>query len=150
MNLSSQRKMAASVLGVGSSRVWIDPEEADEVAQAVTREDIRGLIEEGHIRKKRGQGQSRGRARRSSERRRKRMGTGHGRRSGAKGARDPSKRRWVNRVRAQRKFLRERRDAEDIDRSTYRRFYRLSKGGAYPDVHHLRNALVAEGHLEEE
>ena len=40
MNLTSQRKLAAAVLDCGVYRVWIDPERADEVSMAITREEI--------------------------------------------------------------------------------------------------------------
>lgn len=150
MNVSTQKRMAAEVLGVGVNRVWVDPDALGEVAQAVTREDVRELIDDGFIQSKEKEGQSRGRARERREKRRKGRGTGPGKRSGGGTARSPRKREWVNSVRAQRKFLRELRDEGEIDRSTYREFYRLSKGGTFPDVSHLREALETRGYLEGE
>ncbi|HDD33891.1 MAG TPA: 50S ribosomal protein L19e, partial [Thermofilaceae archaeon] len=38
------RRLAAEILGVGESRVWIDPEKLERVETAVTREDVRRLI----------------------------------------------------------------------------------------------------------
>lgn len=49
--LKMQRRIAAELLKCGENRVWIDPEKVDEVASAITREDIRRLIKEGVIRK---------------------------------------------------------------------------------------------------
>ena len=63
MKLSTQKRLAADVLKVGMSRVWIDPDFEDEVSLAITRDDIRRLIDEGAIQKKRTIGVSRGRAR---------------------------------------------------------------------------------------
>ena len=37
MNLTTQRRLAASILKVGENRVWIDPNEAEEVSRAITR-----------------------------------------------------------------------------------------------------------------
>ncbi len=45
--LTTQRRLAASELKIGESRVWInpDPEAAGELSDAITREDIRSQIE---------------------------------------------------------------------------------------------------------
>lgn len=150
MNFSTQKRMAADLLKVGVNRVWIDPDAADEVEQAVTRDDVRGLIDEGVIQRRRSKGQSRGRARTRQEKRKKRRGTGHGKRKGRKGARNPSKRQWVSKIRAQRKALRELRDSGAIDRDVYREHYRKAAGGIYPDVFHMKKAIKDAGHLEEE
>ena len=44
--LTTQRRLAASELKIGESRVWInpDPEVASELSDAITREDIRSQI----------------------------------------------------------------------------------------------------------
>ncbi len=42
--LKMQRRIAADLLKCGENRVWIDPERIDDVATAITREDIRRLI----------------------------------------------------------------------------------------------------------
>jgi ribosomal protein L19E len=41
MKLTSQKRLAAHVMKVGKSRVWIDPEFEDETSLAITKEDIR-------------------------------------------------------------------------------------------------------------
>ena len=43
-DLSLQKRLAAEILGVGESRIWIDPNRIEDVADAITREEIRGLI----------------------------------------------------------------------------------------------------------
>lgn len=48
-DLSNQRKLASKVLECGLDRVWLNPEASEEIASAITREDIRGLIEKGTI-----------------------------------------------------------------------------------------------------
>ena len=49
MSLKTQKKMAASILKAGRSRLWINPEEFGRVESAITKEDIRKLIHEGVI-----------------------------------------------------------------------------------------------------
>ncbi len=52
MDLSLQRRLAAEILNVGEDRVWIDPTKVEEVAKALSKQDIRELINKGIIRKK--------------------------------------------------------------------------------------------------
>ncbi len=133
-SLSNQKRLAAIVLGVGTSRIWIDPEKAADVANAITREDIRGLIEDGTVKCKQPHGVSRTRARITDAKRRQGHRTGHGSRKGAKHARTPKKALWMSKIRAQRRALRSMRDEHTLDRSTYRRMYRKAKGGQYRTV----------------
>ena len=62
MKLRTQRRLAGELLKCGSERVWLDPEQLDKIAQAITREDIRKLIADGVIVKKQAKGISRVRA----------------------------------------------------------------------------------------
>ncbi|TMI58930.1 hypothetical protein E6H18_01045 [Candidatus Bathyarchaeota archaeon] len=50
MSLKNQRRLAASLLGSGESRIWIDPEETTRVESAITRQEIKSLIDSGRIR----------------------------------------------------------------------------------------------------
>ncbi|MGC8960900.1 MAG: 50S ribosomal protein L19e, partial [Candidatus Bathyarchaeia archaeon] len=63
MSLRIQRRLAAELLNVGESRVWIDPESIERVEAAITREEVERLIHEGVIRKLPERGVSRGRIR---------------------------------------------------------------------------------------
>jgi len=69
--LSNQKRIAADVLKVGASRVWLDPDKLTDVVNAITREDIRGLIKDGTIKPKQARGISRGRARGNDVKRKK-------------------------------------------------------------------------------
>ena len=40
MNLTTQRRLAASILKVGLNRVWIDPERLEEVSLAITSKAV--------------------------------------------------------------------------------------------------------------
>ena len=50
------------MMGVGVHRVWLDSDHLDEVADAITRDNIRGLITANKIKIKSFKGTSRGRA----------------------------------------------------------------------------------------
>jgi large subunit ribosomal protein L19e len=134
---SNQKRLAASILKCGENRIWINPDELEQVAGAITREDVRGLIEDGIIRRNQAKGVSRGRARKRNQKRRVGRRTGQGSRKGTLHARLPKKRRWIRKIRSQRKVLRELRGEKKISVSDYRRLYRKSKGGEFRSKAHL-------------
>lgn len=141
MDLKTPRRLAASILKVGEGRVWLDPEDAETISSAVTREDVRRLIKDGAIQVKPVKGVSRYRARKHRLQRMKGRRRGPGRRSGKHGARLPKKRRWISRIRAIRRRLRELRDAGEIDGRGYRKLYLMAKGGAFKSKAHLEAAV---------
>ncbi len=146
MDLSTQKEMAADVLDCGKNKVWIDPDMQDEVEDAITKADIRRLVQRGIIEKKKSNGQSRGRARKNKKQKDKGRRKGHGKR---KGSRKKQKEKWISRIRAQRKFLKDLRNEGKIDRSTYRSLYRKSKGGRFDSKKQLKNFINKEGLLKE-
>jgi large subunit ribosomal protein L19e len=141
-DISSQRRMAASILGCGENRVHFDPERVTDIKNAISREDLRGLIEEGAISARQIRGNSRGRARAKMAKRSYGHCKGPGRRRGAAGARDPSKRQWIRKIRALRKTLVELREGGQINRHLYRMLYRQSAGGQFRSVAHLKAHLA--------
>ena len=143
VNLAKQKRIAAKVMKVGLGRVWIDPEATGDVAEAITREDIRGLVEEGLIKKKQKKGVSRGRAREVAIKKALGRRKGHGSRKGAKGARRGKKKVWITKIRALRRQLKELRDEGDIDKTTYRRLYLKAKGGEFKSIAHLNEFIKA-------
>jgi large subunit ribosomal protein L19e len=136
-NLRSQKRLAADVLDVGERRVWLDPDESEEIAEAITREDIRDLVDQGIIRAKDTQNNSRGRARERSQKRAYGHQKGQGKRKGKSGARESRKDSWVSRIRAQRKRLKELREDGTIDRTQYRELYNKASGGEFDSVDRL-------------
>ncbi len=137
MNLRSQRRMAAEVLNVGKNRVWIDPENVEEVSEAITKQDIRNLIESGAIKKKKKKGTSKGRSRKNKKQKKKGRRKGHGKRKGSKGARKKQKDDWKEKIRAIRSELKEKRDNEEITKSQYRELYKKAKGGFFRNKKHM-------------
>ncbi|ATZ60736.2 MAG: 50S ribosomal protein L19e [Methanosarcinales archaeon Met12] len=143
-NLSNQRRMAASIMKVGETRVWMTSERLEDIAAAITREDIRTLVSEGVITSKPQKGISRGRARAKKVKRTYGHRKGHGSRRGAKGARAPRKEQWMKKIRALRRRLRTLREEETIDTNTYRKFYNKARGGEFRSVAHLNSHLESK------
>ncbi len=137
-DLAGQKRLAASLLRCGMKRVWLDPERLSDIQNAVSREDLRGLISEGVIRVYPARSNSRGRARVRKAKRAYGHCRGPGRRCGAAGARHPGKREWIQRIRAIRKALATLREDGSLDRSLYRLLYRKASGGQFRSVAHLR------------
>jgi len=137
-HLNSQKRLAASILKCGVNRVWIDDSQIGEIEKAISRDEIRELIKNGAIAAHQKKGVSRGRARARMAKRAYGHCKGPGRRKGTAGARNPTKRRWIQKIRAQRRTLREMRESGEIDRSVYRTFYRKAAGGQFRTVAHLK------------
>ena len=150
MDLKNQRRMAASLLKCGVNRVWIDPLRMEDVADAITRTDIKIMIDAGVIKAKQKRGISRGRTRFYKGQRKKGRGRGQGSRKGTSKARKPKKERWIQTIRPIRERLRELRDEGKIDVSIYRKFYLQAKGGAFKSKSHLESHLRSGGYLKED
>ena len=149
-DLSNQRRLAAALLKCGEGRVWIDPASQEELADAVTRADVRSAIKAGVIRAKRVKGTSRGRARRHDAEVDRGRHAGPGSRRGTPSSRVPRKERWIRRIRAQRDLLSGLRDEKKITPAVYRQFYRRAKGGMFRSRAHLVANLRLAGHLPQE
>ncbi len=147
MKLTTQKKLASQVMKVGQSRVWIDPEFQDEVSLAITKDDIRRLVDEGAIQERRVQGVSRGRARYIALQKRKGQRKGPGSRKGNATAKMSGKARWMRKIRAIRKELRHLRDNGTLSRTNYRRLYLMAKGNSFRNKGHLRT-YISEHRLE--
>jgi large subunit ribosomal protein L19e len=148
-DLANQRRLAAALLKCGEGRVWIDPASQEELADAVTRADLRSAIKAGVIRRKPIPGTSRVRARQHAIELQKGRHSGPGSRRGTPRARLPKKERWMRRIRAQRNLLQELRDTKKIPPKVYRQFYRRAKGGMFRSRAHLVVNLRLAGHLKE-
>ncbi len=148
-DLSLQKRLAAKILGVGESRIWIDPNRIEDVADAITREEIRGLIKDGVIQVKPVHSNSRERWRKRHLQRKKGRRRGYGKRKGKKTARKDKKEEWMDRIRKIRRFLRYLRDNGMIDRKTYRRLYMLAKGGTFHSLASLKHYMKEHGILKE-
>ncbi|UJG42424.1 MAG: 50S ribosomal protein L19e [Candidatus Heimdallarchaeum endolithica] len=144
-DVKSQRRIAAKILKVGKNRVKIDPDSLQDLSLAITREDIRGHIDTGDIKKRKVKGVSRGRARANAAKKRKGQRKGPGSREGPKYSRLPRKTRWINHIRAQRKYLAKLRNEGYIEKSVYRKLYLQAKGGLFRSVRYLRTYIEEHG-----
>ena len=140
-DLSAQKRLAADVLDVGENRVWFDPESQGEILEAITREDIRELVQQGVIQAEDARGNSRGRARERDEKRAYGHRKGPGTRKGKAGARQNAKTAYAGRVRAQRRTLRELRDDGTLSPSQYRELYNKVNGGEFDSVRRLETYI---------
>jgi large subunit ribosomal protein L19e len=149
-DLRNQRRMAATILKCGENRIWMDQDRLDEIAQAVTKDDIRVLIKGDAIQSKQKKGISKGRKRYVMNQKQKGRRRGHGSRKGGKYARYPRKRRWIKTIRPLRSLLKELRSEGAINPSAYRRYYLKAKGGEFRSRRHLKSHLISDGVLKQE
>ena len=131
MSLKSQRRLAAKILKVGETRVWIDPERIDYVETAITREEIRKLIHEKVVKSLPETGVSRARARVLAAKRKKGLRRGPGGKSGPARSKISKKQAWMNRIRPLRRRMRELKVSRAITVSTYRKLYDMSESGVF-------------------
>jgi large subunit ribosomal protein L19e len=135
--LSLQKRIAAQILKVGESRVWLDPAKTEEIKKAITKADIRKLIQKKMIKA------LPEKIKKPKERKKRKRGPG--KRKGAKHAILTKKRRWIKTVRPLRRMLKELRDSGQMDKRTYRKIYRLVKGGMFRSRAHLKIYLEQRG-----
>src|SRR5918912_2324577 len=97
VNIAKKRELVARILGVGANRVRFEPDRLEDVADSITRDNIRTLVKAGAIWTVQQQGTSRSRA---AERRSvwKIHGKGPGSKKGKKTARIGKKEVYVTRI----------------------------------------------------
>lgn len=149
MDVSTQRRLAADIMKCGADKVWIDPAKLSDVSQAITRADVRRLIQKGLIKKAKINYQSRGRARVLRVKKLKGRRRGLGSRKGAQYAGTTKKREWIKTVRPLRMRLRELRDIGALQEGAYRKLYMMTKAGAFRSRSHLSLYIKERGLVKE-
>lgn len=149
MTLKTIRRLASEILDIGESKIWMDPEAKDKIAEALTRDDVKALIEQGSIRAKHTRGVSRFAARQRQAQKKKGRQKGHGSRKGKATARTDPKKTWMARVRAQRKVLSDLVDKGSIDRENAKKIYMRIKGNSFSGKKNLityleENKMIAK------
>ncbi len=135
MGLKTVRRLASAILKAGGSRITInDPSKAKE---ALTRDDVRSLIAQGVITVVQKKGVGRDNARFKQSRLHAGRRRGKGSRKGAKFSTVTRKRRWIEKVRSQRKLLKILQESGALKKETYRKVYLMVKGDFFRNKKHL-------------
>jgi len=138
MIFKTRKKIASKVLKCSPKRVKLDTSELEEIKEALTREDIRGLAKDGIIKSVQKKGVSRARANIRKLKKSRGQRTGLGKRKGKQTARTPKKQTWMNTIRKQRVFLKELKEKSMITTGIYRTLYMKSKGGFFRSKRHIK------------
>ena len=140
VNLKAKKRLVSRIVGVGVHRVRFDTEHLDDVADAITRDDIRSLITANTISIKSFKGTSRGRAKTKKIQKSKR-GAGQGSKKGRKGAREGKKAVYVKKVRSLRYILKIAKDRKEIDNNIFKSIYKKIGGNTIRNRAHLRTVI---------
>jgi large subunit ribosomal protein L19e len=138
MKLNTQKGLSAKLLNCSKKRVIFDTERLEEIKEAITKADLRGLIKDKGISAKPIKGISRGRARKGQEQKRKGRQKGHSSRKGKKTARLPKKKAWMIKIRNQRKFIKELKDKKITNKKINSDLRSKAKGGFFRSKRHIK------------
>jgi len=136
--LDVQRRLAAQILKCGKNRIRFDTDRLDDIKEAITKADLRLLISNGAISKKRLLNTSKFWIRKRNKQKSYNRRKGFGSRKGKKTARLKSKRSWINKIRLQRRFIKSLRDKDIITQIAFHELYMKSKGGFFRSLRHLQ------------
>ena len=140
VNLKAKKRLVSRIVGVGVHRVKFDSDHLDDIADAITRDNIRSLITANTIRIKSIVGTSRGRAQIKKTQRKKR-GTTQGSKKGTKGARSKRKENHMIKVRALRYRLKVAKDRKEITNPEFWELYKMIGGNTIRNSAHLRSLI---------
>src|SRR3989344_9490039 len=133
--------MARSLFKVGYKRIKFDSEKLSEIKEAITKKDIKGLVNKNIIKILAKRGISRARARKILLQKRKGRRKGIGSRKGTANARLNSKRDWINKIRVLRRFIKNLKDKSLINNKDYKELYLKAKGGFFRSERHLKTYI---------
>ena len=146
--MKSKKRLAAEILKTSPRKIKFADDALGEVAKAITRADIRGLIAVGKISAKKEPFRSRAGARHRKQQRRKGRQSGKGSKKGSQFSIVSGKEKWISRIRVQRTFLKELRDKELLSPKNYHALYAKSRGGYFRNKRHIKLYLTEHGLIE--
>ena len=117
VNLKAKKRLASRVTGVGVHRIKFDSDHLDDVADAITRENIRSLITAN------------------------KRGTKQGSKQGRKGARVGKKEVYVAKVRSLRRLLKIAKDRKELTNPEFWSLYKKVGGNTVRNKAHLRQLM---------
>jgi len=143
MKLKNKKQKIAKILKVGTKKVKLKQDNLSDVKEAITNADLRALIAKKSVIKKPYKNQSRSSAKKTKLQKSKGRRKGVGSRKGKPTARLSSKRRWMLKVRTQRKFIKTLLVKRRITKKTYRDSYLRASSNRF------RNIRLIKLYLEE-
>lgn len=132
---------------VSKKRIVIQNSSSEEIKDAITKADVRGLIKSGIITVKQKKGISRVRANKIRKQKRKNNQKGPGSRKGTKNARLSKRVQRINTTRKQREFLQYLKEKGKITNESFKKLYSLVKGGFFRSLRHLK-LYISDKHKE--
>jgi large subunit ribosomal protein L19e len=144
-DLKTQKRLAGIVMKASPKRIKFDPARLHDIKAAITKHDIKQLINQGVINVEQKKGISRSRAKKIAIQRSKGLRSGPGSKEGKATARNPSKAAWMAKIRAQRTFLADLKEKKIVSLQGYRNLYLKSKGGFFRNVRHIKIYINEQG-----
>lgn len=129
MKLTTQKRMAAHVLGIGENKVVFDHLRLEEIKQAITKADIEDLIKDRAIRARPGkQG--------FKKEKRKRTKAGSVKRTVVK-----RKRNYINRIRKTRAYVKEQLKMGAISKALEQEVRKYAKAGQFKNLKNVKEYI---------
>lgn len=140
--VASVQRMARRLLKCGRNKLWIDPNEKEKVAAVQNYEQVKALVAENVIIKRRDKINSKAHAKKLAEGRAKGRRMGLGKRKGTKEARLSSKTIWMKNIRSMRSALKDLKQKGELAGQEYRQYYVKAKGNLFKNKNVMIDSIM--------
>jgi len=140
--VASVQRMARRFLKCGRNKLWLDPNEKERIAAVQNYEQVKELVADNIIIKRKDKINSRAHARKLAEGRAKGRRMGLGKRKGTKEARLSSKTIWMKRIRSMRTALKDLKQKGELVGEEYRQYYVQAKGNLFKNKNVMIDAIM--------